>query len=212
MVIIGFDTEYTSGDREEPEAPQGSNHLLCYSFAVKDTTKERGISGGIPIEGGKDRRKRLTLNGFLAKVIHWAIQKGYLDRAPDSIVMVAHFNRADLCGFKDWRNIKRSFDAVRKTYTTTTRPTTRTLWLSGGKKVPVTVTLLDTMLLAPAGYRSLKKLGELLGFAKIDLPPGAIERMDLLRDSDPVLFEEYARRDAEIAVTWVVEISEFLNR
>ena len=211
MVIIGFDTEYTSGDREEPEPPGGSNHLLCYSFAVQDTTKERGISGGIHIEGGTDRRKRLTLNGFLARVIDQAIERGYLDHVPERVILAAHFSRADLCGFKDWRHLKRKFDAVRRTYATTMRPTTRRLWFPGGRSAFVTVTLVDTMLLAPAGQRSLKALGEALNFPKLELPPGAIERMDLLRESDPTLFEEYARRDAEVEVKWIATLSKFFE-
>ena len=41
----------------------------------------------------------------------------------------------------------------------------------------VSVTLVDTMLLAPAGHQSLGALGEMLGLPKLDLPAGAITRM-----------------------------------
>ena len=61
----------------------------------------------------------------------------------------------DLCGLKDFKWLKRKFDSVRGTYATTTRPTKRKIWFPGGKSAFVTVTLLDTMLLAPAGHRSL---------------------------------------------------------
>ena len=46
------------------------------------------------------------------------------------------------------------------------------------------------MLLAPAGHQSLAALGDLLGIEKLELPEGAIERMDLLRESNPALFEK----------------------
>ena len=34
---------------------------------------------------------------------------------------------------------------------------------------------------------------------KIELPDGAIERMEILQSEQPKLFEQYARRDAGIA-------------
>ena len=58
---------------------------------------------------------------------------------------------------------------------------------------------------------SLAKLGEVIGLEKIELPPGAIERMDLLLRDDPELFERYALRDAEVAAHYYMRIRQTLR-
>jgi len=157
---------------------------------------------------GKDR---LSFNGLLARAIAKAKKQRILKTFPDRVCVAMHFSRADLCGWQDWKRLKRNFDAVRRTYATTTRPTKRKIWLPGGHHIWVTVTLLDTMLLAATGKRSLADLGEMLDISKIVLPPGTIKNMDRLREEDPQLFEDYAIRDALIAARWVVETRRFFS-
>ena len=81
----------------------------------------------------------------------------------------------------------------------------------------VSVTLFDTRLLAPAGAGSLRALGDLLQFDKLELPDvldeagntrAGIERMDLTLVQHPEAFNAYAIRDAEIAVEWFLRVNE----
>jgi hypothetical protein len=116
-----------------------------------------------------------------------------------------------MCGFADWTKFKRQIDAVRGTYATTKKPMVRHLRINNRPR-KISITLIDTMLLAPSGQQSLSALGDLLGVAKIALPDGAIEHMDLLRDTDPALFDRYALRDAEIAALWVRKVLSFFGK
>ena len=52
----------------------------------------------------------------------------------------------------------------------------------------------------------------MLGMPKLELPPGAIERMSEFRDEDPELFNRYAERDAEIAARYTLEVWRFLDQ
>ena len=105
------------------------------------------------------------------------------------IALVAHFTRADLASFSDFRSLKKSFDHVRGTFVSVKRPTIRDIRMPNGARVKSTLTLFDTKLLAPNGAGRLKDLGNLLGLKKLEVPnvvdengkivPG-ITRMDLV--------------------------------
>ena len=168
-------------------------------------------SGVLDVKDGTDRRHRPTLAASLARVVSAALKEGIVRRAPDRIVLAAHLSRADLPAFRDFPRLKLRFDSPRKTYATTTKPALMTLPLPSGPR-RVSVTLVDTMLLAPAGQQSLKALGAMLGMPKLELPPGAIERMRAFRDEDPQLFNRYASRDAEIAARYTLEVWRFLDQ
>jgi hypothetical protein len=60
-------------------------------------------------------------------------------------------------------------------------------------------------------YQSLKALGQLLGFPKIDLPLEYLEQMSKLLRDDPALFEAYAVRDAEVSAAWLIKILRFFE-
>ena len=75
----------------------------------------------------------------------------------------------------------------------------------------VSVTLVDTMLLAPAGQQSLGALGEMLGVPKLDLPAGAITRMREFSSEEPERFRAYAERDAEIAARYTLAVWRHLD-
>lgn len=55
------------------------------------------------------------------------------------------------------------------------------------------------MLLAPKGHNSIKDLGNLYKFPKLSIGKN-INRMTDFRNENPKLFEQYAIRDAEIAL------------
>ena len=212
-VIIGFDTEYEFMTNEDVELPdqRPGNHVLCYTFTVADPTDFENRISGIIYTQGPTKRHRLEFNGFLTGTIQCAIKAGLLAGPPERVFACCHFSRADLPGFRDFKSLKRTIDAVRQTYATTTRPTIRKLYTFTGRSYSIKVVLLDTMLLAPSGHQSLKALGELLGFAKIELPPGAIEQMSKLKHDNPVLFETYAVRDAEVSAAWLIAMLRFFE-
>ncbi len=123
-----------------------------------------------------------------------------IEEWPEFLALVAHFTRADLTTLRDWKNLRTRVDSVRQTFATTTRSLVLTIPSPSGSR-RVSIIVVDTMLLAPAGS-SLKVLGDALGMPKIELPGGDIERMDLLKEKDPELFRDYALQDAAIAAKW----------
>ena len=134
------------------------------------------------------------------------------------IAITAHFTRADLATFSDFKSLKKSFDHVRGTFASVKRPTIREIRMPNGARVKATLTLFDTRLLAPAGAGKLKDLGNLIGLPKLDVPdvvnengetvPG-ITRMDLVYARHPTEFAAYAIRDAEVSVTYLRRVAEF---
>jgi hypothetical protein len=208
-IIVGIDTEYVRESENGVELPDEipGNHVLSYQAWILDT--ETGKQNGAVIHTeGPDRRFRLSFTGFLSRALHAALKAYVFNEIPERIIVAVHFARADMCGFADWTKFKHQIDAVRGTYATTKKPMVRHLRINNRPR-KISITLVDTMLLAPAGQQSLSALGDMLGVAKIDLPDGAIERMDLLRDTDPVLFDRYALCDAEITTLWVAEVLQF---
>jgi hypothetical protein len=203
-LIVGFDTEYQRSDRHR-------NDVVCLSFAALDQDTGAMDSGVLHVTGGSDRRNRPSLAASLAKVVSAAWKAGIIATAPDRVLLAAHWSRADLPAFRDFPQVKRRLDSPRKTYATTTKPVVMTLRLPSGPK-RVSVTLVDTMLLAPAGQPSLKALGQMLDLPKLELPPGAIERMREFREEDPEFFDRYAARDAEIAARYSKQVWHFLAK
>ena len=134
------------------------------------------------------------------------------------IAITAHFTRADLATFSDFKSLKKSFDHVRGTFASVKRPTIREIRMPNGARVKATLTLFDTRLLAPAGAGKLRDLGNLIGLPKLEVPdvvnekgktvPG-IESMDLVHAHHPVEFAAYAIRDAEVSVTYLRRVVEF---
>ena len=233
-LVIGFDTEFVRVDiSENAENPaevrdrvsdiKSGNHVLCYSVSFYQPSTGARKSGIIYTEGAGPKH-RLAFGTFIAKAIHVAVADGMLDRqrvdAATSnnklkLVICAHFSRADLPGFRNFDALKKKFDGVRKTYTTIGNPYVLSVKPWRRKDVPVSITLRDTRLIAPAGAGSLKALGNILGFDKLSLPvvtdergvlvPG-ITRMDIVQERHPTQFEDYAKRDAEVAVEWLIHV------
>lgn len=235
-LVVGFDTEYVreaSRTREvleeDPEdAIRRGNRVLCISYAILDPETGRRWSGVAHIEA--TRKRRWSLKQFLEQIQIVALDLGILtpermraanERLPSRtlrglrICLLAHFSRADLPGFSDFRRLKRAFSAVRKTYVTIEKPyvlTTR----PRNYRTKTSVTLRDTRLLAPAGYGSLSAIGDMLGFPKLTVPdvedengdivPG-ITRMDLVQARYRAEFEAYAIRDAELAVDFAERVA-----
>jgi hypothetical protein len=216
--IIGLDTEFVRALVFDTELPTRDNAIVSYQAAV--LVPETGARfSTIAFPAGPQKRHRISLMRFVSDAIDQAIAQNILGPATQAeidggeirLALVAHFTRADLPAFRDFNSLKRRFDGIRKTYASTSAPAKLNIRLAGGRRIKASVTLTDTLLLAPAGAGSLRKLGELLGFDKLTIPPvalpdgtqaPAIERMDLARHQHPQAFAAYATRDAEIAVEW----------
>ena len=109
---------------------------------------------------------RLTLTEF----IHASLQAG-LDAFPDmvlprSIYLVCHFTRADVPGFKEFKD-----PASRESLNL---QNIRNLFMNVASDIDVEVDgvklkvkIRDTLSLAPGGARSLAAIGDILGFEKI---------------------------------------------
>jgi hypothetical protein len=75
-------------------------------------------------------------------------------------------------------------------------------WNYGG----VTLQIADTSrLMDPDNAKNLDRLGHELKMPKIDLGHYTKDRMDILLEEDPALFEQYAMRDCEIALEWLFD-------
>jgi hypothetical protein len=104
---------------------------------------------------------------------------------------LAHLTNADLSMLNDFEIIKEKMNIVNKSFVTLGKPI-----VIGGTNVVIR----DTMLLAPAGKRSLASIGSLYGQEtnKISLTQEQIQNMDLLLKKDKELFDSYALKDAVI--------------
>jgi hypothetical protein len=195
VIIVGIDSEYARrGDK---------NDVVCVSLALIDTSTGKTHARCRMVADGLDRRCRFTLHGCLVWFLDSAMKNGAIHQPPTKLTLAAHWSRADMPAFRDYSSLKHRLDSPRKTYATTSRPL---------KLGSLSITLIDTTLLAPSGKRSLAALGELLGMAKRDLPPGAINDMRRFWADHPEEFEAYAIRDAEIAARYVAVTSTYLGQ
>ena len=129
---------------------------------------------------------------------------------PHVIHLATHFSRADLSTLRDYPLLKRKFSAIRKTYATVLKPYTCDIPIRG-KLHRLSIRLVDTMLIGPAGS-SLASLGDALKLPKVELPAGySKDRMDLFMRDHPALFERYAIVDAEIAARWTVRVFQLVR-
>ena len=119
-LIIGLDTEYVRVSEKD-------NRIVSYQFALfNPRTGKRG--SGLITPNGPRPQNRFSLGGCLGRVLAVAEQDGFIDTVDGMlppkarILIVAHFSRADLPGFRDFRRLKRRFAILRGTYATTDRP------------------------------------------------------------------------------------------
>ena len=223
-LIIGADTEYVRASHLDG-IPSDSNRVISYQACIYNPrTGARGSDLFAP--GGQRKAHRITFGGFIGRCLASAERAGFIDTATGrlppkvSVAVAAHFSRADLPGFRDFRRLKRLFTVTRGTYATIDRPAILDVPMPDGRRLRVSVVLYDTKLLAPASAGSLKALGELLGFPKLEVPPvvdeggrtvAGITRMDIVASQHPDAFCAYAIRDAEIAVDWLLKVADFAD-
>jgi len=122
-----------------------------------------------------------------------------------NMYILAHNSQADLSMLSDYNELKENLDIVNKSYVTRGKP----LFMHG-----LNIHIRDTMLLAPAGYKSLEALGDICGLKKVDINDEEKSTMQILLKKDPVKFINYAYKDSMITLTYAckVEDSTFESR
>lgn len=221
-LIIGFDTEY---QREAATNADGEvelrNQVLSYQYSCRIISPENAEFephwSGIVLPKGRQDSDRLTLTEFVEHALAAGFRTNPNLKMPVDIYLVAHFTRADVPGFSDFKdeasrkamkleNIRGLFMNVRKDIP---------VKLSRGKglkPIRLGVKIRDTIALAPAGAKSLARLGDILNFKKIELSDDPDEELRLkqnmseLMETDWRLFREYAIRDAEICDQYTTRI------
>ena len=156
-VLVSLDAEWVGGEQAKAGRQQRTNHVLTWQLAVARPGMPDRVSSLIIEAPGPTRRDRLTLSTLLVRALGKAKREGVITAYPDKVALIAHFTRADLTTLRDWKEIRRHVDAVRRTFTTCMRPLTYEVALPSGRRT-IRIILSDTMLLSPAGS-SLAKLG-----------------------------------------------------
>jgi len=106
-------------------------------------------------------------------------------------ILIGHNTSADLSLLNDFNLFKDELDIVNKGMITIGK---------GFKYAGYNVQVRDTMLLAPAGQKSLASIGKLYNFDKINLTEFEITHMDLLLKNDKDRFMLYALKDSQITL------------
>ncbi len=78
--------------------------------------------------------------------------------------------------------------------------------------VPTTLSIRDTMGLAPPGMKRLQDLGDTVGVNKLEIDEKDKNRMDLLLRDNPRLFFEYASRDSVVTLLYASSIFGYNKR
>ncbi|MGC2857563.1 DNA polymerase [Novispirillum sp. DQ9] len=186
---------------------------------------------------GPKRHHRRKLGRLLGDIIDAATRKGILSSYPERVTLITHYGRGDLAACRDFDGIKREVNALKGAFATTGQsaaieietcpksglpeallprmPLTRQMGVGdpSGNYRMVQVTFRDTSLLVPEdGRKSLDAIGALVGVPKVELPEGFTkDRMDLLLEKEPALFERYLRADLEIPYRYYARLRSLLR-
>ena len=215
-VYLGIDCEYAF------DCINKQNQVISYQYYL--------IANNITFKGilypkSLDKKHRLKFNYFIGYILHQAKKEGVISEYPEMAYVFGHFLRADFTNFADfWSVYKTTVSGMRRTITS----------LKDGYGVKIDeiesrkagnepvllrdqnrkgflchIRFIDTLPLTPNGA-GLSAVGELIGLPKLELPEGyAKDNMLKFKDENPALFEEYAIRDAEIAVRYGMRMLAF---
>jgi hypothetical protein len=215
-LIIGFDTEYQRYADDDTRTL--NNEVLSYQYCC--TVIERdGDDNSVSVWSGLTKPKgpkvedRLSLEEFLIAALTDGCNQHPNLKLPSTIYLVAHFTRADVPSFADFKDeTTRSalnLDNIRNLFMNVANDITLDLLdPKDCDNIQLSVKIRDTMTLAPAGAKSLAAIGDILGFEKIELGSTPQEELSIkqnmksLMERDWVTFEKYAIRDAEICTQY----------
>lgn len=187
------------------------NHVLSYQISTASRDRSANI-----IQYTKNG-KRLVL----AEIIKLGL-KSILEDDLSSIIglkrnhifLVSHNITAEwsVLADRDESYIVKNLMLVRKSPITSARSPVKLLI---DKSINVGISFFDTMLLAPASYRSLKKLSALLGdkdLEKEKISQYHIENMDVYLKECPDKYERYALKDTAITLELFFVLQDSLNQ
>jgi len=199
VLTIGFDTEFKQISEEQ-------NFVLSYQYYAEVGSPNTEVFKhyeGILFSDNE----RLNLTDFVHWVLFEGIKKVKLKVLPQKIYLVCHFSVVDVSLFADFNQFKNQIDNVRRTFVSSKNGLN--LFLSAKETnadEKVNIFFRDTFVLAPLNFKSLKALGDLVDFKKLEMTQDEIENMDVIRKEDPNRFIDYALRDAVICVKYLNEI------
>lgn len=221
-LIIGFDTEY---QREAFTNAEGMvelrNQVLSYQYSCRiigpDNADAEPHWSGIVLPEGSTDADRLSLAKFVEHAIAAGLSELPGQKIPVDIYLVAHFTRADVPGFSDFKDVasreSMNLENIRNLFMNVSKDIPVNLEQAGsGKPINLYVKIRDTIALAPTGAKSLAQLGEILGFKKLKLSDDPAKELHYKRNMAEVmkvnwpLFQEYAIRDAEICAQYTSRI------
>ena len=128
------------------------------------------------------------------------------------IIYVAHFLTAEWAMLKDRDSIVVKLEYIRKSLITTKRSLKTTIIDESGDSVSLWVDFRDTMLLLPESYKSLDKASTFIeGYEKLEVSDYYKSHMYQFLQDDPVAFETYAIRDAEVTFKLFIKLQFLLN-
>jgi hypothetical protein len=208
-LLIGFDTEFQTPsdpvDNTKVQAGRAKYEVLSYQFFAENDTGETWSGITIPDQG-----QRMSLGEFIVFVIGKGIRDHGIVVVPSNIMLVGHYNRADLPAFREKEHFLWKLKNIRKSFISLGLPLSIRVFFSNSEEdfVELKTYVRDTILLAPEGKKSLAEVGKLVGFKKIKLADDpAVElnfkkNMKIVRENKWELFRDYALLDAEICVRY----------
>ena len=218
-LIIGFDTEYQSRNSVSGLDNQLLSYQYCCSVIEVDSRHPIFEWSGIILPDSHETEDRLAIQEFVELAISDGISQFSALKIPRHIYLVAHFTRADIPGFTDFKEDSKTRDKLnlqnlRNTFVNVSKNVDIKLQCTHHKtqSIEVILQIRDTIHLAPAGARSLKDLGEILNFEKIQLATTEQESLKIkknmkgLMESNWELFKKYAIRDAEVCTRYAAEM------
>jgi hypothetical protein len=186
IFYISLDTEYTQETRYKN---------VCLSYQISILRASDSAYREIFLDIKND--ERLTLEELLDTAFE--LYGVYDDRESLKVILIAHNSVAEFAMLKDRDKYIPNLLTIRKTLTSK-----KSIDVSG----KYSVDLYDSMLIAPVGYYSLKKLSTILGddnMLKIEIKQSEIENMDRFKRNNPDLFREYAMQDSRVTLAvWLM--------
>ncbi len=227
--IFSFDTEFVRGCYLNL-IPDDRNGVVSYQGTLIDTTTGEIIQVRHTTTSAR-REARLGFQALIGRALCAAMDAGMATRADIAecvdrkgnprrlrVAVIAHYSRADVGGFRNFTAIRDDFDMVRGTFLSIELPATTDIPLMDGGRVAASLDMFDTILLCPDKFRSLDKIGGLIGFEKLKLPNvideagetvRGIERMDLCLRQYPDAYWRYAMRDTEVCLAFFLHFSRY---
>jgi len=210
-LIIGFDTEFKTPDyhitKDHIVSGAAKYQVLSYQFHATSTDGHdwQGICC-------TDGNTRISIAEFLIFALGKGVRDHGVTKLPRTIFLVGHFTRADIPAFSDFKTQTQFLSSVRNTFLSIDQHLKIHLDHDNDRIASLNVVIRDTMLLTPQSSKSLRGIGDLVGFPKLQLDPDPQEHKRLIQKMDEVrserwdVYKEYALMDATICVRYIERI------